>query len=51
MKIFVYPVACNPVCMMPDNMLQKSLLPLRLNNLQKVNHWIIWIESTFPIKI
>ena len=44
-KILVYSVAWHMIYLIPDNMLQNKLLPIDLNDIQKVHHWVIWIGS------
>ena len=49
-KIIIFvSVSWHPLCLMPQNMLQTSLLPRDLNHLYTMNHLVIWLGSSLPI--
>ena len=49
-RIFVYSVAWNILCLIRENMFQRILLTCKLNRHLKVNHLVLCIGSSFPIK-
>ena len=50
-RIIVYSVYWNLLCLIPENMLHKRLLPLDLNHTYIVHRWIIWMGYRLPIKL